>query len=238
VACTPAPACTSLLAQATELWPGRSRATDGICPSAAHTKANPKSDHERGEAVDLTHDPANGVDCQRIVLEMIGRRDGRVKYLIHNRLIYNAPVFLPVPYTGKNPHTSHLHVSIKPGARNDTAPWFPNGKAGGVLTKPAPSGGGAATPSPANTGGALTVDMSRAAQLGLGVDLATTIGGEAVPDALKPLVTLAAFLLDPSGWLRVAYFLIGLVLIILAAILIIGDTRPAKALASAAAVAL
>ncbi len=38
-------------------------ASDGLLPSKAHIKASPNSDHNTGHAVDLTHDPHNGIDC-------------------------------------------------------------------------------------------------------------------------------------------------------------------------------
>ena len=67
----PAPAAKAALAQATKRWPNRSKSSDGIVPSAAHTAANPRSDHEPGKAGychawDLTHDPGDGCDCDAI----------------------------------------------------------------------------------------------------------------------------------------------------------------------------
>lgn len=146
--CLPAPACRALLAQATALWPKRSRASDGICPSAAHTKANPTSDHELGNAVDLTHDPTNGCDAHRWARLLADRRDRRVKYIISDRKIWNPLVAARATYSalrsegasrlraavsaapgwrsysGRNPHTSHAHVSIHARSRGDTSPWF------------------------------------------------------------------------------------------------------------------
>jgi LAS superfamily LD-carboxypeptidase LdcB len=58
------PAAISVLRQATALAPKRKKASDGLLPSAAHIKANPNSDHNTGLAVDLTHDPKNGIDLR------------------------------------------------------------------------------------------------------------------------------------------------------------------------------
>lgn len=130
MACVPAPACKAALSQATALWPNRSRASDGICPSAAHTSANPSSDHERGNAVDLTHDPARGCDAHAWARAVVARRDPRVSYVISARQIANSISVAGKPpwtwryYGGTNPHTTHAHVSIKSGARNDTSSWF------------------------------------------------------------------------------------------------------------------
>ena len=92
-------------------------------PSAEHTKANPTSDHERGLAVDLTHDPINGPNCNELSLQVIN--DPRVTYVIFNREIYRTykPHLGWVAYTGSNPHTKHMHVSIKPESRNDLSAW-------------------------------------------------------------------------------------------------------------------
>jgi len=60
------PAAIAVLRQATALRPKRKRASDGLLPSAAHLKASPTSDHNTGLAVDLTHDPKNGIDCAEI----------------------------------------------------------------------------------------------------------------------------------------------------------------------------
>lgn len=128
VPCPPAPACRAVLVQASARWPKRSVASDGICPSAAHTSANPTSDHELGNAVDLTHDPANGVDAHAWAEELRVRVDPRVKYVISNRRIWNPSVSPEWRgYSGLNPHEKHAHVSILATAREDCSPWFRSG---------------------------------------------------------------------------------------------------------------
>ena len=120
---TAASACRAALAEATRLWPARSRASDGILPSAAHTIANPTSDHELGNAFDLTHDPAHGVNCH--LLAQVATGDPRVKYVIWDAQIWNPAVDRRWrAYSGTNPHRSHMHVSIRAACRNDTSPWW------------------------------------------------------------------------------------------------------------------
>ena len=117
---SPAPCCTKALADATAKWPRRSRRSDGIMGDAAHQKR--KSDHNSGNAFDLTHDPAHGVDCESLSKEVIN--DRRVTYVIWNRHIYDRdgiPTW--VPYNGSNPHNHHMHVSIRDTSRNDLSPW-------------------------------------------------------------------------------------------------------------------
>lgn len=116
------PAAIAVLRQATALSPKRKKASDGLLPSAAHLKASPNSDHNTGLAVDLTHDPANDIDCAEIYENL--KKDNRVKYLI-----FKGQIWIPgrgdKPYTGDNPHNKHLHISIKDNCGNDTSAWFP-----------------------------------------------------------------------------------------------------------------
>ena len=118
------PAATAVLRQATALFPKRNKASDGLLPSAAHVKASPNSDHNTGLAVDLTHDPKNGVDCA-VIFENL-KDDVRVSYLIFSGKIWSRERREEGnrKYTGSNPHNKHLHISIRSSHANDTSPWF------------------------------------------------------------------------------------------------------------------
>jgi hypothetical protein len=118
------PAAIAVLRQATALSPKRKKLSDGLLPSAAHLKASPTSDHNTGLAVDLTHDPKNGIDCA-VIFEKL-KEDARVKYLIFDKKIWSKQYAKQGnrKYTGSNPHTKHLHISINDGHGNDTSPWF------------------------------------------------------------------------------------------------------------------
>ena len=118
------PAAIAVLRQATALKPKRKKASDGLLPSAAHQKASPTSDHNTGLAADLTHDPANGIDCADIFQKL--KEDKRVKYLIFNGKIWSRERAKQGDrnYTGSNMHRKHLHISINDGMGNDTSPWF------------------------------------------------------------------------------------------------------------------
>ena len=119
---TATPAAKSVLRQATALRPKRKKASDGLLPSAAHVHQNPNSDHNSGYAVDLTHDPKNGINCVEMFIKL--QDDKRVKYLIfQGRILSQAKGVLK--YTGSNPHNSHLHISIKEGYGCDESAWFP-----------------------------------------------------------------------------------------------------------------
>ena len=118
------PAAVAVLRQASALAPKRMKASDGLLPSAAHQKQNPNSDHNSGLAVDLTHDPANGIDCA-VIFEKL-KEDERVEYLIFNKKIWSRKYAKKGnrPYSGSNPHTKHLHINIYADKSKDTSPWF------------------------------------------------------------------------------------------------------------------
>ena len=118
------PAAIAVLRQATALKPKRKKISDGLLPSAAHLKQNPTSDHNTGFAVDLTHDPVNGIDC-KVFFEKL-KEDKRVKYIIFQGKIWSVERASEGnrEYDGSNKHNKHLHISIKEGAGKDTSPWF------------------------------------------------------------------------------------------------------------------
>jgi len=118
------PAALAVLRQATALQPKRKKASDGLLPSAAHIKQSPTSDHNTGLAVDLTHDPANGIDCAEIFEKL--KEDKRVSYLIFQNRIWSKEKSKlgNRRYTGSNPHNKHLHISINASGAADTSPWF------------------------------------------------------------------------------------------------------------------
>jgi len=118
------PAAIAVLRQATAIAPKRMKASDGLLPSAAHLKQSPTSDHNTGLAVDLTHDPKNGIDCELIFEKL--KEDERVAYLIFNKKIWSRQRRKEGnrKYSGSNPHTKHLHISINDSHADDTSPWF------------------------------------------------------------------------------------------------------------------
>lgn len=124
-----------LLAQLNGLAPWRSKASDGGIGDAAH--ATRASDHNpwfvlNGQplvtARDFTHDPANGLDCHWLAETLVASRDKRIKYIIWNgKILDSRPGHNPwkwARYTGSNPHTKHLHLSVMDNASaDDTRMW-------------------------------------------------------------------------------------------------------------------
>jgi hypothetical protein len=118
------PAAIAVLRQATAIAPLRMKASDGLLPSNAHLKQSPASDHNTGLAVDLTHDPKHGINCEEIFEKL--KEDKRVKYLIFKGRIWSKEKSKlgNRRYTGSNPHNKHLHISIESAMATDTSPWF------------------------------------------------------------------------------------------------------------------
>ena len=91
---------------------------DGFTVSAAHHAANPNSDHDKGDAIDIH---VSGTTADRVRAEIISRaKEWGVKYTINKSHIYNdSDGFAERPYEGrfangalKNPHNDHIHVSF------------------------------------------------------------------------------------------------------------------------------
>lgn len=114
-----APACRAALRDATEAAPGRSRRSDGIAGDLSHQAR--KSAHNQGNAVDITHDPKNGADCE--AWRHIAIKDPRTDNVIWNREIWSVRFPAWRPYNGANPHTHHMHIEIKAELRDDASKW-------------------------------------------------------------------------------------------------------------------
>lgn len=102
------------------MWPDRDKSSDGTIGDAAHSKS--KSEHnpvghpygpEHGtkgavHAIDIT---ASGIDADLVVSKLKG--DRRAWYVIYNGKIYSKTYgWVERDYTGSNPHTTHLHLSL------------------------------------------------------------------------------------------------------------------------------
>lgn len=121
-----------LLGQLNNMAPRRNKASDGGIGDPAHSARtsdhNPISGTGQVCARDYTHDPAGGLDCNWLANVLVTSRDPRIKYIIWNRRILDSrPGNNPwvwMPYYGENPHTKHLHLSVKAGATGDNqAQW-------------------------------------------------------------------------------------------------------------------
>jgi len=120
--------------------PERSKVSDGGIGDARHAAG--ASDHNPCRccrvvtARDFTHDPSGGFDATAFTTWLQARLldpvspERRVKYVIWNRRIMSGlgqshAVGVWRPYTGTNPHTKHVHLSVRHDApRYDAVdPW-------------------------------------------------------------------------------------------------------------------
>jgi hypothetical protein len=135
----------TLRSNANDRWPDRKKASDGWIGDDNHKKKGfANSDHNPHikdgatgivTALDITHDPKSGCDAGDIAAVLIASRDPRIKYIIWNRKITSGDAG-PSPwkardYKGKNPHTMHVHISVKTAKSkyDDDADWAMPGAA-------------------------------------------------------------------------------------------------------------
>jgi len=127
-----AEALKALRDQINARFPNRSKSSDGTIGDLNHCPGT--SDHcpnvMEGRvgvvtALDITHDPAHGLDAGQLAETLRVNRDPRIKYIISNRRIANfksldgEPPFAWRDYNGPNPHTKHVHISVKPEKNGD-----------------------------------------------------------------------------------------------------------------------
>lgn len=114
--------------------PGRDKSSDGSIGDAEH--ASRSSDHNPWvmdgkmgvvTAIDITHNPARGLDAHALAEKLRLSGDGRLKYIISNRRIasYDKENWKWRPYSGKNPHDHHCHISVRSAKTlyDDASPW-------------------------------------------------------------------------------------------------------------------
>jgi hypothetical protein len=119
-----------LRAKLNALSPNRSKISDGTIGDAAHSSRT--SDHNpdgqgRVCGMDITHDPAHGIDSEVLANALLASRDPRIKYVISNRKIASGAggpqPWVWRPYPGKNPHNHHVHISVTQAGADDKSPW-------------------------------------------------------------------------------------------------------------------
>jgi hypothetical protein len=113
----------ALLDQVNAENPHRRKDSDGGIGDAAH--ASRSSDHNPYikvgamgivRAFDFTHAPETGFDTYAFAEMLLKNKDPRVRYVISNRKIASGKAGPDAwkwrPYSGKNPHNHHTHVSV------------------------------------------------------------------------------------------------------------------------------
>jgi hypothetical protein len=123
-----APSLVRLRDEVNARWPKRDKGSDGSIGDAAHSARfsdhNP-NDRNSVNALDIDKD---GIDAKWLVSRLI--KHPAVQYVIFNRTIWSrTDGFKPRRYHGSNPHTMHIHVSIRQtvGAESTKTKWLGNG---------------------------------------------------------------------------------------------------------------
>ncbi|MFF0174173.1 peptidoglycan-binding domain-containing protein [Micromonospora profundi] len=119
-----APVLVCLRNEINARWPNRDRASDGWIGDTAHQAT--KSDHnpDQDNSVNALDVDRDGIDPQLVVRRAIAHPS--TQYVIFDRTIWSRTRgFTPSRYTGSNPHTKHLHVSVSHATdlENSRRPW-------------------------------------------------------------------------------------------------------------------
>jgi hypothetical protein len=156
------------------LAPNRSKASDGTVGDPAHrARASRHNPNAAGvvTAFDCTDDPANGCSIHAIAEQLIGKaKAGQTnpafEYVVSNgRIASRSSGWEWQKYTGKNPHTHHVHFAV--GRGPDKAPGEPFDDAtpwGLSATAPAATAAPAAAAPPADPG-KLAEDLAKIAAM-------------------------------------------------------------------------
>jgi len=125
-----APSLVALRNEINARWPNRDKASDGWIGDASH--AARKSDHnpdwDAGGVVRAIDADRDGINVAELLAATV--RDHRVAYVIWDRRIASATEdgtpWDWEPYDGTNPHTQHVHISIRHtrAAETDASAWF------------------------------------------------------------------------------------------------------------------
>jgi hypothetical protein len=107
-----APSLVVLRNEVNTRWPNRDKRSDGTIGDAAHQ--NTDSDHNPNsrESVDAWDMDKDGVNVDEIISAF--QEHPSANYWIYNRVIADADNgWRRIRYTGTNPHTEHVHFSIR-----------------------------------------------------------------------------------------------------------------------------
>ncbi len=119
------PALRTLRAEVNERWPHRDRSSDGWIGDDAHRQR--LSDHNPDDqgnvhALDIT---ARGIQPWTVVIAATHHL-ATTYVIFRGRLWSRRNEWVAERYTGPDPHTTHLHVSVsaEPARANSRRPWL------------------------------------------------------------------------------------------------------------------
>lgn len=134
-----APSLKQLRDEIDAAHPGRDKKSDGWIGDTSHKarKSDHNPDYSAGGVVRAIDVDISDIDVNKLMTVL--KNDSRVNYFIYNHSIYGASQFAKRRYTGSNPHTQHIHVSIKHSKSAERAgAWGYSGSVKPVASKPKP----------------------------------------------------------------------------------------------------
>lgn len=130
---------STLLAEANAAAPDRNKRNDGTIGDAAHAaRASSHNPNAYGvvTALDITHDPAHGMDCGVLFEYLRTHPHPELRYIIHNRQVARRTSGWAVKvYTGSNPHTGHIHIAVGTGTDSNPLPPYDSTQSWGVAAE-------------------------------------------------------------------------------------------------------
>jgi hypothetical protein len=118
----------TLLGENIAAAPNRGNALDGTIGDEAHrqraSRHNPNC-FGGVTAMDITHDPAHGMDAHKLARLLTKNPHPELAYIISNRqAAYRSRGWVWGPYKGSHPHDHHIHVAVGLGSDADPAPPY------------------------------------------------------------------------------------------------------------------
>ncbi|HEX8612113.1 MAG TPA: hypothetical protein VF800_12570 [Telluria sp.] len=106
-----APCLRRLMAEINRRWPNRDRTSDGTIGDRRHRKYPSDHNPNRRRSVNACDIDKDGIRTLLVIRAAI--RHPSTNYVIYKRIIWaRAYGFRARRYTGKNPHITHIHISI------------------------------------------------------------------------------------------------------------------------------
>lgn len=106
-----APSLARLREEVNTRWPKRDKAADGWIGDAAHAARTSQHNPDGKGCVHAIDVDTDGIDSNWLVQRAI--KHAACWYVIYNRVIWSdTDNWVPKPYTGADPHTGHVHISI------------------------------------------------------------------------------------------------------------------------------
>jgi hypothetical protein len=138
-----APSLVCLRAEINKKWPGRDKKSDGSIGDKRHQGRTSDHNPNGRRSVNALDVDKDGISPATLVAA--ATKHSACNYVIFNRAIYSRMYgFRAHRYTGSNPHTMHVHVSILQtnAAEQNKKNWLMTGSAPAPKPPPAPQPGG------------------------------------------------------------------------------------------------